>query len=160
MIFLTVWICFIRQSFLVAVSSKFYTFYISPIHSTKFFGRCFCEFLYFLYFSESQTTILQFKNNYLCSYDLYSSVHNVLNACISITRASGRGLGPGIREFFGPCEMASIRYACAIWGPKNSALLRKWFPKTVHMYIPWSAWSIFKSNNMQVRYVFNMSEST
>ncbi len=39
-------------------------------------------------------------NNYLCTYDLYSPVHNVLDAFISITRASGRGLGPGIREFF------------------------------------------------------------
>jgi hypothetical protein len=45
--------------------------------------------------------------NYLCTYDLYSSVHIVLDACISITRGSGRGLGPGIREFFGPGEMAS-----------------------------------------------------
>ncbi len=27
----------------------------------------------------------------------------------SITRASGMGLGPGNREFFGPCEMASSR---------------------------------------------------
>jgi hypothetical protein len=33
--------------------------------------------------------------NYLCTYDLYIHVHNVLDACISITRASGRGLGPG-----------------------------------------------------------------
>ncbi len=45
--------------------------------------------------------------NYLCTHDLYSPVHNVLDACISIMRGSGRGLGPGIREFFGPCEMAS-----------------------------------------------------
>jgi hypothetical protein len=45
--------------------------------------------------------------NYLCTYDLYSPVQNVLDACISITRGSGRGLGPGIREFFGPCEVAS-----------------------------------------------------
>jgi hypothetical protein len=45
-------------------------------------------------------------NNYLCTYDLYSPVHNVWDACISITRGSGRWLGPGIQEFFGPCEMA------------------------------------------------------
>ncbi len=49
------------------------------------------------------------KNNYLCTYDLYSPMHNVLDAFISITRGSGKGLGPGIREFFGPCEMASRR---------------------------------------------------
>jgi hypothetical protein len=47
--------------------------------------------------------------NYLCTYDLYIPVRNVFGACISITRASGRGLGPGIREFFAPCEMASSR---------------------------------------------------
>jgi hypothetical protein len=45
--------------------------------------------------------------NYLCTYA--SPMHNVLDACISITRAIGRWLGPGIREFFGPCEMASSR---------------------------------------------------
>jgi hypothetical protein len=33
--------------------------------------------------------------NYLCTYDLYRTVHNVWDALISITRASGRGLGPG-----------------------------------------------------------------
>jgi hypothetical protein len=49
------------------------------------------------------------NNNYLCTYNLYSPLHNVLDACISITRASGRGLGPGILEFFGLCEMASSR---------------------------------------------------
>jgi hypothetical protein len=31
---------------------------------------------------------------YLCTNDLYSPVHNVLDACISITRTSGRGLVP------------------------------------------------------------------
>jgi hypothetical protein len=45
------------------------------------------------------------NNNYLCTYDLYRPVHNVLDACISIMWGSGRGLGPGIPEFFGPCEM-------------------------------------------------------
>jgi hypothetical protein len=45
--------------------------------------------------------------NYFCTFDLYSPVHNVLDACIFITRGSGRGLGPGILEIFGPCEMAS-----------------------------------------------------
>jgi hypothetical protein len=54
---------------------------------------------------------------------IYSPVHNVLDACISSTRASGRGLGPRILEFFGPCEMASSRKASAIWGPKNSLAL-------------------------------------
>ncbi len=48
-----------------------------------------------------------FDNNYLCTYDLYSPVHNVLDACISITRESGRGLGPGSWGLFGLCEMAS-----------------------------------------------------
>jgi hypothetical protein len=38
---------------------------------------------------------VQGYNSYLCTYGLYSPVHNVLDTCISITRASGRGLGPG-----------------------------------------------------------------
>jgi hypothetical protein len=45
--------------------------------------------------------------SYLCTYDLYSPMHNVLDACISMTRASRWGLGPGNREFFGPYEMES-----------------------------------------------------
>ncbi len=48
-------------------------------------------------------------NNYLCTCDLYSPVHNVLDACIYITWGSGRGLGSGIPEFFGPCEMGTSR---------------------------------------------------
>jgi hypothetical protein len=28
-------------------------------------------------------------------------------------------LGPGNRDFFGPCELASRRYASAIWGQKK-----------------------------------------
>ncbi len=50
----------------------------------------------------------QWASSYLCTYYLYSPVHKILDACISITtRASGRGLGPGNREFFGPRKMAS-----------------------------------------------------
>jgi hypothetical protein len=37
----------------------------------------------------------------------------------SITRTNGRGLGPGNRDFFGPCEMASSRQASAIWAQKR-----------------------------------------
>jgi hypothetical protein len=40
--------------------------------------------------------------NHLCTCDLYNPVHTVLDAFISITWASGRGLGPGNLEFFGP----------------------------------------------------------
>ncbi len=34
-------------------------------------------------------------------------MRDVFDACRSITRAGGSGLGPGNREFFGLCEMAS-----------------------------------------------------
>jgi hypothetical protein len=34
-------------------------------------------------------------------------VRNVLDACLFIMWGSGRGLGPGIPEFFGPCEMGT-----------------------------------------------------
>ncbi len=52
--------------------------------------------------------------SYLCTYDLYGPECNVFDACRSITRASGWGLGPGNRDFFGLYEMASSRLACAI----------------------------------------------
>jgi hypothetical protein len=43
-----------------------------------------------------------------------------LMRAVSITRASGRGMGPGNRDFFGPYEMASTRQASAIReGPKK-----------------------------------------
>jgi hypothetical protein len=48
-------------------------------------------------------------NNYLCTYDLYGPLRNVFDAGRYIMLASGRGLGPGIGEFFGPCEMTSSR---------------------------------------------------
>jgi hypothetical protein len=51
------------------------------------------------------TSVFVAQSSYICTYDLYSPVNNVLDASISITRASGRGLGPGYREFYGPCEM-------------------------------------------------------
>ncbi len=64
-------------------------------------------------------------NGYLCTYELYSPVRNVFDACRSITRASGRGLDPGNRDFFGPCEMALSHWASAIWGPLESSAVRK-----------------------------------
>ncbi len=55
------------------------------------------------FWNDSKSKSFKYYNyNYLCTYDLYSPLHNVLDACISITRGSGRELGPGILEFFGP----------------------------------------------------------
>jgi hypothetical protein len=56
-------------------------------------------------------SIIHFEKNinYLCTCDLYTPVHNVLEAWIYIMWGSWRGLGPGIPEFFGPCEMATSR---------------------------------------------------
>jgi hypothetical protein len=39
---------------------------------------------------------------------LYGPAQNVLMRETSITRVSGRGLGLGKRDFFGPCEMTSF----------------------------------------------------
>jgi hypothetical protein len=50
----------------------------------------------------------------LRTYDFYGPVCNAFDAGKSITRASGRGLGPGNQDFFGPCEMASSRQASAV----------------------------------------------
>ncbi len=53
-------------------------------------------------------------------YDLYSPVHNVLDECISITWASGKGLGPGNLKFFGPQMALTFRLDVISQGPKNS----------------------------------------
>ncbi len=42
-------------------------------------------------------------------YNLYGPIRYAFDAGKSITRASGRCLGPGNRDFFGPCVMASSR---------------------------------------------------
>jgi hypothetical protein len=60
------------------------------------------------------------KNSYLRTYNLYGPVHNAFDAGKSITWASGRGLGPGNRDFSGPCEMASSCHGSANRGPKKS----------------------------------------
>jgi hypothetical protein len=68
-------------------------------------------------YDKMQKSVPDNQNNYLCSYDLYSPVDNVLDVCISIMRASVGSLNSS--EFFGPCEMASSQVS-AIWGPKIS----------------------------------------
>jgi hypothetical protein len=49
-------------------------------------------------------------------------VHNVLDACISITWGSGRGLGPGILDFFEPQMALAYRLDAISQGPKNSRI--------------------------------------
>ncbi len=56
----------------------------------------------------------------LWTYDLYSPIRNAFDAGKSITRASGRGLGPENRDFLGPWEMALSLQASTIWGLKKS----------------------------------------
>jgi len=46
-------------------------------------------------------------------------MHNVLDACIPITWGSGRGLGPGIPEFFWPQIELAYRLVSLSQGPKN-----------------------------------------
>jgi hypothetical protein len=62
--------------------------------------------------------------NFLCTCDLYSPVHNVLDGCIYsyIPLGSGRGLGPGIPEFFGPQMELAYRLVPISQGPKNSGI--------------------------------------
>jgi hypothetical protein len=52
-------------------------------------------------------------------YTIYSLVHNVLDACISITWGSARGLGPGILELFGPQMALAYRLDAIAQGPKT-----------------------------------------
>jgi hypothetical protein len=54
---------------------------------------------------------------------IYTAPHNAFDAGKSITRASERGLVPGNRDFFGPCEMASSRQVFHL-GPKKDELSR------------------------------------
>jgi hypothetical protein len=56
--------------------------------------------------------------NYLCTYNLYSPVHNVLDACI--LHIHYEGLGPGNWEYFGPLGNGIEPIGKSIWGPKNS----------------------------------------
>ncbi len=58
---------------------------------------------------------------YECSYDLNSPVHNVLDACISIMRASGRG---EIESFLSPVKWHRVDRGVPFGGPKNFAT---WF---------------------------------
>jgi hypothetical protein len=69
-----------------------------------------------------------YSNSYLWTYNLYGPIRNAIDAGKSITRASGRGLGPGNRDFFGPCEIALSRQVSAIWGPKRP------YQSEVHMW--------------------------
>jgi hypothetical protein len=66
----------------------------------KLYRKCAAILIFFI----KVTFSFQKSNYYLCTYDLNSPVHNVLDACISIMRRRGRGLGPGIREFLGPVK--------------------------------------------------------
>jgi hypothetical protein len=52
---------------------------------------------------------LRIQFSHLWTYDLYGPVRNAIDAGKSITRASGRGVGPWKSRFFGPCKMASSR---------------------------------------------------
>ncbi len=52
--------------------------------------------------------------SYLCTYNLYGPLRNVFDACKTITTASGRGLGPGNREFFGPCAICGLKNS-TVW---------------------------------------------
>ncbi len=47
-------------------------------------------------------------------------MHNVLGVCISITRASGRGLGHGYREFLDPGKWHRVEWRVSFGAPKNS----------------------------------------
>ncbi len=51
-----------------------------------------------------RTVTHQYQCSYLLTYDLYGPIHNFFDVGKSIMRASGRGLGPGNQDFFGPVK--------------------------------------------------------
>jgi hypothetical protein len=69
-------------------------------------------------------TFRQKDNSYLWTFYLQGPVCNAFHAGKSITRESGRGLGPENQDFLGPSEMASSRQASAIWAQKNIILFQ------------------------------------
>jgi hypothetical protein len=58
------------------------------------------------------------------SFPIRCQIRIHMYACISITRASGRGLGPGILEFFGPQMALAYRLDDISQGPKQSLRMR------------------------------------
>ncbi len=88
-----------------------------------YFNNNYCKVLFIIFshaFSLPYYEILLLEkkiachSSYICTYYFYGPVRNVLDACRSITRASGRRLWPRNRYFFGPYEIASSRYSSAI----------------------------------------------
>jgi len=81
-----------------------------------------CSLLLLLY--SPLALLLYYQNkegsyfSYLWTYD-FSGPVCAFDAGKSIMRASERGLGPGNRDFFGPCEMTLSRQASAIWAEKR-----------------------------------------
>ena len=73
------------------------------------------------------------NNNYLCTYDLYSPVHNVLDACISITWGKWEGVGPWNSRVFWALENGNEPVGKFHLGPKkleNSRAQKLKSPKT------------------------------
>jgi hypothetical protein len=54
------------------------------------------------------TRIIRSGVSCLWTFDFYGPLRYGFDAGRSNTRASGRGLGPGNLDFFGPCEMAEM----------------------------------------------------
>ncbi len=61
----------------------------------------------------------QVQYSYLWTYDLYGPICNGFDACRSITRASGRGLGPCNWDFLGRVKWHQTVRASAIWRPNK-----------------------------------------
>jgi hypothetical protein len=59
----------------------------------------------------SPFVLKRFQINYLCIYDLYSPVHNLLDACITAYP---------LLNFFGPQMALAYRLDAISQGPKNS----------------------------------------
>jgi hypothetical protein len=60
-------------------------------------------------------------NNYLCTYDLYSPVHNVLDACISISERDVRGgWALEFESLMGPVKWHRVDRRVPFGNPKNS----------------------------------------
>jgi hypothetical protein len=102
-----------------------------------------------------KTTSDHANYNYLCSYDLwYSPAHNVLDACISITRGSGRGGGWALEfESF----LGSVKWHRAVrrvpFGPKKHVMWVRFTLCTAHRLI-----EIIQKMKLSQRDIFHSSK--
>jgi hypothetical protein len=88
------------------------------------------------------------EHSYLCTYDLYSTVHNILDACIFITRASGR-VGPWKFSLLGPVTWHWAYRRVPFGAPKTRNCKNRNYPASPPtQFISWFPLTEYRQRNM------------